>query len=205
MAPVFENPGPRPYIRAPAPHDETAAYKRFNGWFSIISMLFFVAAAYGSTWLFSAKLDKASVWLSTALPILEPRIEFLRSVDGYSHLPYTATVISGMISVLVMIIIQAVFYWKTVVRPGKAKGVIPKTFGLMAYLALVFAALVWIAFIFTTNTYDPRWPGMTRVILWPIFPLLGGAMASLTATVLFSILVGIVKLVFMCKGNDGHS
>jgi len=164
-----------------------------------------IISTNGSTWLFEPELGKASIWLSASIPILEPHIEFLKSVDEYSHLPYTATVISGLFLCLVMVFIQAVFYWKTVVGPRKAKGVTSKTFSLLLVLAVMIAAMVWIAFIFVPTPYDPRWPGMARVIFWPIFPFFGGVVVSLSASVLFTILVGIVKLIFMHGGRRGHA
>jgi len=197
----FEKSTERPNILAPAPHNETEEYKRFNSWFSVISLLTVIAASYGSAWLFETELDKVSDWLSTAIPALAPRIDFLKSVDGYSQLPYTATVISGLLLILVMVFVQAVFYLKTVIVPGKAKGVTSKTFGLLLLITFMIAAMVWVAFVFVPTPYDPRWPGMTRVFFWPIFPLFGGGVAYLSTWALFAILVGILKLIFMRGGT----
>lgn len=181
---------------APAPHDETPQYERFTAVFALVSPAAFVIAAYATYFIFGERLDALSTWLAREFPLLAPRIGFLRAWNVQSARAYAATVTSGALLFSIFLLINAIGYWKTVVRKGGCRTVNINTLVLVVMLLTVFGVLGAIAFLEIPSTWNPSYPGMTRIFFWPTFPMLGGLFSSTMFYGAFSMLVAIVKFVF---------
>lgn len=186
---------------SPAPPDETEDYSKFNSAFSVVSMIVFVSTAY--IVYFSGLLDASdAAWVASLLPILESRVLFLESFDQISLVAFGATVLSCIGCMPIVISGWIIGYWKTVVSKGKCRAPVKDTIIVIFFQIFVSSALIFISFVHTPESYDPRWPGMTFVILYPIFPALGAISAWIFCLMLFSALVGMLKFIFRIGENS---
>ncbi|MBL4629066.1 MAG: hypothetical protein JKY00_13730, partial [Roseicyclus sp.] len=145
---------------APAPHDETEEYTSFMKFFSPISIFSAVAMAYAVYWVFGVEYLEDQTWLFQVFPFLVPRLEFLAATDGFSGAAYIATIISGMWFAPLMLIGNALGYWRTVVVKGKCRPVSGRTVLIIGINILVFSVLMWICFVDVPSMYNPQRPGM---------------------------------------------
>ena len=176
---------------APAPPDETEDYRRFHNRFSVITMIVMIACAYLASLL--PVVAGAASEVLIYLPTLNGRASFLRSNDIPSYFSFSATVVSVLLTGPLSIAVFARGYWITVVAPRKCRRVSRETFLSVAFSLSVSSILVAIAFVHVPTTYDPRWPGFSSILFWPLFPALGSVVAWMFSLVLFSALVGIAK------------
>jgi hypothetical protein len=189
---------------APAPHWETPEYLQFSNVFAPVAFFGGVALSYALVFLFGAGLEDATRLLVHHMPFLLARLAFLRSADGYSHIPYIATIISGLIFVPTMLIVNGIGYWKTVVSHRRCRKVVPLTTVVIGMGISVFGAMLWIAFVYCPLSYQQSRPGMVRILFWPIFPIFGSGVVFLSAIIGFSILVGVAKFAWHFGGRYGR-
>ena len=186
---------------APAPHDETEDYQRFGNRFSVITLFFMIACAYLASLL---PIDEAvASKILFHLPILNERSSFLRGNDIPSYLSFAATVASVLVTVPVTIAVFFRGYWITVVGPRKCRRVSQATFISVALGLSVSSILMAIAFISVPTSYDPRWPGYSVIVFWPLFPAFGAGVAWIVSIVLHSVLVGLFKAAMQYGGKNG--
>jgi len=191
-----------PHPSAPAPNNETPQYERFDDVYVKVSFATFIIAAYATYFIFGARLDAVATWLAREFPLLAPRIEFLRAWDAQSVRAYAATMVSGALLFPIFLLINAIGYWKNVVRIGGCNPVDAMTFKLLIQLLVMFGGLTVIAVFFIPSTWNPRYPGMTRIFFWPAFPALGGLMWALDCYIFFYVPVAILKYVFRKRLNN---
>lgn len=187
---------------APAPHDETLEYSRFSYTFPLYFAVFVVGATYISC-LFDFFGEDGVLWVSKNLPILGPRISFLSSVDQSSYLAFGATVLTCLICLPIVFSVWLVGYWKTVVSQRKCRGLSLETIYSVSFMIFVSGCLVAIAFAHVPDAFEVSRPGMSRILFWPFFPLVGATVTWLSAMTLFSISVGLMKLIMALRGSDG--
>lgn len=182
-------------MAAPAPHDETEEYRRFN---SVASWLLFLGAL-ALTYTFCYMDLAASLWgeVSGFLPILHDRAVFLRALDPMSHVAYSNTVLASLLVIPLFLTIFSIGYWRTVVILDGHKSVSGLTAILVGVSFLISIFLLFIVFIHRPENYSERTPGFVQVFFWPYFPALGAGTAFLIANFLFSSLVGVAKLVLL--------
>lgn len=190
-------------LRASAPvhSDETPEYKSFNAAYRVAFPLAFVVLAYVTFFIFGGQIGSAMALGVSKFSVLQPRIEFLKAHDQASAFAYAATVASGLFLLPILILFHAVAYWKTVIgkrRCRPADGYTLLGVGLVVFMVVIMMA---IAFVHVPKSYDPRWPGMARILFWPIFPVFGGVAFSILEEVGFITFVGLMKLVW-CKGDE---
>ena len=109
---------------------------------------------------------------------------------------YAATVASGALLIPVFLLINAVGYWKTVVRNGACRPVNAMTLVGLGLGLTFFGAVGAIFFLLIPWTWDARYPGTMRLFFWPTSPMLGGLWWSTVFIFIFSSLVAAVKFAF---------
>lgn len=187
---------------APAPHDETERYRQFNRLFAVFAPSITLIATYGIFFLYP-NTERLATQLGSYFPLLSPRLSFLRDHDYVSYLSYAASVLGASISIPTLVAFSAVAYWKTVVRPRKCMEVSVYT-GLVVLMAiLVCCAFFAIVFLDVPQTYSVERRGMAFILFWPFFPFLAAIVASTLANLLFSILIGAIKLILMRRTDHG--
>lgn len=185
---------------APAPHDETEGYRQFNRLFAVVAPSITLIATYGLFFLYP-NTERLATQLGSYFPFLGPRLSFLREHDYVSYLSYAASVLGVSISIPTLVAFSAVAYWKTVVQPRKCIEV-PAHTGLLVLIGiLACGAFFAIAFLHVPQTYSAERRGMAFIFFWPFFPFLAAIVASTLANLLFSILIGAIKLTLM-RGTD---
>lgn len=187
---------------APAPPDETLEYSRFSYTFPLYFSVFIVCATYISC-LFDFFRADGVLWVSKIFPILGPRISFLSSVDQSSYLAFGATVLACLICLPIIVIVWLIGYWKTVVSPRKCRDLSFETIYSVSFMIFVSGCLVAITFVHVPSAFEVSRPGMASILFWPFFPLLGAVVTFLSAMTLFSIAVGLMKLIMALRGSDG--
>ncbi|MDZ7823376.1 MAG: hypothetical protein U5K75_04590 [Ahrensia sp.] len=100
---------------APAPYDETEAYKRFNNLFSIITLFFMIFCAYLAAFLPLGEAEASKIF--TYLPLLNDRALWLKEYHYPSYLTFAAMVGSLIVTMPLMVVVFIWGYWKTVVVP----------------------------------------------------------------------------------------
>jgi len=183
---------------APAPHDETPEYARFSQVYAIASPVTFVVAAYATCFALGARLDDLADWLAQEFPLLAPRITFLHAWDVQSVRAFAATLVSGALLFPVFLLINAIGYWKTVVRPGACRPFSQLT-GVFLGMALIFLAITFaVCLLVVPRSFNAHFPGITSVIFWPNFPWLGALGWSVWETLIFNMFAAIAKFA-LCR------
>ncbi len=168
------------------------------GWFSLI------VCSYIYAWILGPKLQKVSDWIAENCTIFTPRIQFLENYDHHSHLIYSATILSCASLLPVFLILLAAAYWKTVVAKKLCESVSKKrTPTHLLFTIVVICSVFYFSFLFVPFEIDPRYPGSSRIFLWPLSPMFLSLGAYISARFLFSTLVGIMKLAFLPGGHHG--
>jgi len=188
---------------APAPFDETVEYARFNRFFAPTALFFVTAVAYAASWFLQGHSASFDRYVSEYLPWLHGRFQFLGSISAFSQSSYVAVVFSGLFTVPILIAVNAMGYWKTVVVKHKRGGVGRNTIFAIGFALLVIVVMPWFFFVFVPEIHDPSYLGMARVFFWPVFPMLAGMVFLVVANVAFSVLVGILKFVLVFRGRNG--
>lgn len=181
---------------APAPHDETPSFKRFSAVFSPLSILFTLALAYALSIAFASDYQSKSDALLSVLPITKGRIFFLHGHGAYSEAAYVATIVCAAIAIPMLVAVNGVFYLTLVALPGQCRGVNRITFLSLLYALCVVAVFTWIIFISVPSHFEPARPGLAVILFWPVFPALGALFVPGVSFVVFSVLVGLLKLAF---------
>ncbi|WGW03534.1 hypothetical protein [Tropicibacter oceani] len=187
---------------APAPHEETEDYARFSAWFMPVAFGLAVALCYFMAWknLDGTLIDAARV--SEVFPPAAGRIAFFEVQDKASQGAYTATLAAGLVILPAFLVLNGIGYWKTVVAPDRCRRVSRLTMHAVLPLLVVFAIFFLIAFVHVPEFSVPGRRGMSRIIFWPAFPALGGALLVLCAHVIFVALVGGLKFLFGLVGKN---
>ena len=186
----------------PAPHDETVEYSRFSYRFPLYFVIFIVCATYISC-LFDFFGVEGVLWVSKTFPILGPRISFLNSVDQSSYLAFGATVLTCLICLPIIVCIWLLGYWKTVVAPRQCRDLSWEAIYSVSYMIFVSGCFVAIAFVHVPDTFVASRPGRSGILFWPFFPLVGAFVTWLSAMTLFSISVGLIKIIIALRGSGG--
>lgn len=188
---------------APAPHDETPSYKRFSAIFSPLSFVITILLSYLLAAAFARDHQSESDFLQNWLPIVKPRIDFLRSHGIYSESGYIATVLCAIFAIPAIILVNSFFYWNLVLRPGLRRGINANTFYSVLFSTSVMILLFWVVFISVPENYDPHRPGFAAAFFWPIFPTFGAVSICLLAFIIFSALVYFFKVVVKEDNSNG--
>lgn len=189
---------------APAPPNETEEYKKFNDIFSKLSVIFSVSIAYLILLIFEDEILYISENFIDYFSLFKGRFYYIYSIDKYSSLSFLATLLSGIITMPIIIYIHFKYYMKTVVYPKKFVEVGPITLIYMIFSLIIFSILLWLTFIAIIKPYNPKYPGMTRTFFWPLFPFFGGIFLSSFANFIFYTIVGLLKFAFMRGDHRDH-
>lgn len=156
---------------APAPYDETPAYAKFSQIFILISILIFLLFSYVMH-LIPEKFRIDTISLARAVfPFSDTRIEFLLKVDAYSAFLYSITLVSVLFASTICLGFIIFEYWRKVAAEiGLSKLNRLAAVNLSVHFT-VFALIYFFVVVYTPSSYDPRFPGNIRFILWPIFPV----------------------------------
>jgi len=187
---------------APAPHDETEGYRRFNKIFAVVAPSMVVIATYGLYFLYP-NIERLAAQLSSYFPFLAPRLSFLREHDYASYLSYAASILGISISIPTLIAIFSVAYWKFVMQPRRYTKVSGHTGLLIVIGILVCYVFFAITFLHVPETYSAQRPGLSQILFWPFFPFIAAIVATTVANLLFSIIVGAIKLTLLRGANNG--
>jgi hypothetical protein len=161
-----------------------------------------LVATYGLYFLFP-NTERLATQLGSYFPFLTPRLSFLREHDYASYLAYAASVLGVSISIPTLIALSAAAYWKVGAQPRKCKKVSGHTGLLIVIGILVCYVFSLITFLHVPQTYSAERPGMAQIFFWPFFPCTAAIVASTLANLLFSIIIGIIKLTILRGTNNG--
>lgn len=188
---------------SPAPPDETKKYKQFNDIISAYSFVFMILFAY----LFAILPANINGYIyynfMNYFSIFDERISFLRDNDQFSLVTFLATLISCFFVSPIVIFVWAAGYWRTVIVPRKCRPFVLETLIAMGFMSLVAAVFLVIAFVVVPKNYHPAYPGMARFLFWPFFPLFGAGAMWVSTGVVFSLIVGFYKFIFIRGGQNG--
>lgn len=186
----------------PAPHEETNEYQKFSSTASIVSLL--VLNFFSYSLYFSGLLSTEGVAeIARHLPILEARVQFLKEFDQKSLVALGATVLTCVAGAPVLVFVWLVGYWRTVVSKGSCREITIESLAPIAFLAAVSLLGLFIVFLHIPEFYDPRRPGMTRILFFPIFPFLGSFVGYILSQVFFSLMVAALKATLQIRGKNG--
>lgn len=180
---------------SPAPYCETLEYKKFMDVFFLAAMAVTVAVSYSLYVTPIPRTPGAEDLVLRLLPALESRVSFLGLVDEKSKISYLATVLSCLFICPILFLLQGIAYWKTVISKGVCVRVSKMSAVLVGIGTVWIIFLIYGGFIFIPYSFHPGRPGMSGVLFWPMFPLLGGSVAAL------------VTNIFFCElrlGSEGH-
>ncbi len=149
---------------APAPHWETSEYQSFANIFMLVAFGVAMVLPYATLFQFDSVLDDASLWLMDYMPFLKARLMFLEALDGHARNSFTATALSGFVLTPILLIVNSIGYWQTVVC-RRCRKIGPLTFVSMIYAPAVFYVLCWIAFVDVPRSFQSRYPGTARILL----------------------------------------
>ena len=174
----------------PAPYDENPEYRDFMMWYPPVSFAAYIAASCWTTLaLGSYRIDSVSL-AGREFPIFQDRIALLGGVDPISSACFASAILVGLLLMPVMLGIQSVGYWKTVLRHGVYK---PVTF-LSAVFPIRGCALLsifsWVVFVGVPRSGPSAPVGMAGIFHWPMFPVLGSAVTWTTGFWIFGALTG---------------
>ena len=181
---------------APARRNETEAYEKFNYHYSWIAPLLMVAIAYATFMLNADFLLSKESFIRSLFPFLEGRMDFLKAQDERSLLAYTATVYSAVFTIPICTLIWLFGYWLTVISKRAHMGLVPDSIISVGYLVVVSVAFLAIAFVHVPETYDSRWPGMARILFWPVFPAFGTFLTFMASASLFVLIVFCLEIIY---------
>jgi len=177
----------------PAPYDETEQYRQFNNVFIPIWFGILVVFMYGLCFFYPSP-ELLTEQVGRNFPIFQDRISFLRKFHYASYLTYGTVVFGSLCIAVAHLIINFAAYWICVVKPRKYKRVSIDTAIWMISVLLALIFLFYGCFLFISDTFNPRRPGMMRLFFWPNFPCIAAIAAAVIAHLSFSILIGCIKL-----------
>lgn len=180
-----------------APFDNSEKYKKFTDPFILVSMAVGLTCPYLLLFFLETRLEDVAIWLSSEFSIFKPRIEFLKSIDNFSHLAFSATVLSNALVMQLMMLTHGFFYWKTVVVPRKCKPISRETVFVMLAGTLFFCAFVYIAFVDVPEYFNSDRPGKALYMFWPFFPVFGTIVTVISVFSISVSILAILKLVFI--------
>ena len=187
---------------APALHDEVERYRKFDKLFAVIAPGAVLILAYGLCFLYPNP-ERLATQLGSYFPFLEPRLLFLREHDYNSYVSYAATVLAISISIPTQAVILVTAYWKVAVQSQKRLKASGRT-GLRFVIGIFGCYIIfWMAFSSVPQAYSPQWPGMARILFWPVFPFIATLAASTLANLLFPMIIGVVRLTILRGTNNG--
>ncbi|WP_321446549.1 hypothetical protein [uncultured Cohaesibacter sp.] len=185
----------------PIPYDETEEYKRFNDVFGWIEVSIMIFSPYILLLIYGENIEQITSYIRDNFSLFQDRVEFLKTYDNYSAISYSATILTSLLFMPIMLTIRVVGYWKTVVAKRRCKGLNSKTPFFLLCFTTLFLWVAEIAFLEVPQNFDPRWPGNTRWFFWPLYPLVGGGAALFINANISLFLVVILKLVFLRRGH----
>lgn len=147
------------------------------------------------------RAPEAEEFVLRFLPALETRVSFLGLVDEKSKISYLATVLACLFVCPLLMFIQGIAYWKTVISKGVCFRVSKMSAAAVGIIMAWIIFLLFGGFIFSPYLFHPGRPGMSRVLFWPVFPLLGGGIAALVTNYFFACIVWALKAVFQSGEN----
>ena len=188
---------------APAPHDETPAYKKFSAVFVPALLMVTLALVYLLTSLVSSWLVEVASQVRDNVPVLRPRLDYLGKIDQRSEAAYIGSLVCFVFILPSALFINMAFYLKTVVVSGEANAIsFSSAYGMIFSLSVTFA-FIWIAFVSVPHGYDPSKPGMAAILAWPIFPAIASGVIVVSSLIAFSTFVGIAKFLLMGVKRSG--
>ncbi|MHA7970851.1 hypothetical protein [Rhizobium sp. CAU 1783] len=181
------------YENGQIPPGECVEFENFIRKFAILT----IPACVAFTYLVALSPENIISHIGDLIPFFEGRIAYLKRSDHLSYVGFIATVISGAVSIPIITAFIGRVYWNKVVAAGKCK---PVNGNIVIILILQVAfgySLFFMAFIDVGEPVDPRWPGMTRILLWPIFPFFGAIVYWVVGFLIFGLSVGILKFLYL--------
>ena len=183
------------YENAPVPPGECVEFEAFVRKFAILT----IPACISFSYIFSFLPESIILHMGDLIPFFDGRMAYLKQSNQLSYAGFVATVVSGSIFVPIIAAFIGRVYWRSVAAAGKCRPVNSNII-IVVILQIAFGfALFFVAFIDVGEPVDPRWPGMTRMLLWPIFPFLGALVYWSVGVLVFGVSVGILKFLYLRK------
>lgn len=178
---------------APAPYDETPAFKKFSLAFSLIALALTAMLMYLLVMIIGDDNGPYIDLILDYFPIGSDRVEFLRHHSAYSVTGYAATVIVGSVSVPIFLIIHIIAYIKFVGISMSCRDVNVGTLYLTVTSKVLLLWLIWMAFIFVPSDFNPRRPGNAVFLFRPFSLYLGSGMVVVAENSIFATIIAVVK------------
>ncbi len=189
---------------APLHVDESTAFAEFMNTFWIRFSFSTIVLSYTISSLPHDILNILLDFIGNINPAFMTRIKNLQEFDGRSQFAYGATIAAGVIILIPFMVTLASGYLRTVVYPGLGRAVNAKTILVMlTQAACAILSLYWL-FFDPIVTLNQRYPGMSRIFIWPFFPFIGSLGLVLAYVLLFSILAGFLKFVIRKEHENGR-
>lgn len=176
----------------PTPRGESVEFEDFAKVFMIWSIPICTIISY----YFVMLPESYILYAAVSIPF-EGRLEHLRRLDQKSYVAFVATVLSGGGIFTFVLASLAREYWRRVVAAGKCKPVRARVLLVMMLQAAFGFVIFFMTFVDVGEPADPRWPGMTRIFLWPIFPFWGALVSWFLGHLAFAFGVGILKFIYI--------
>lgn len=176
----------------PIPKGESAEFEDFAKLFMIWSIPVCIIISY-----YFVMIPEKYVLYAVDLIPFEERVEHLRRLDQKSYVAFVATVLSGGGIFTFVVASLGRKYWRSVVAVGKCKPVRTEVLLVVMLQAAFSFAIFFMTFVDVGAPADPRWPGMTRIFLWPIFPFWGALVSWFLGLLAFAFSVGILKFIYI--------
>jgi len=153
--------------------EESPKYQSFISKFTLVIIFIFASNVYISVLFFDDYALIVVKLLEEYSTLFAKRIEYLRLLDGSSHKYYAVTILWGslLFPVNFIVVLAAYCYF---LLPTQRKSVPHRNtiIGILFLSVSIFLVSAFVIF-FTPSEHVARPLGMMRIILWPIFPVIG--------------------------------
>lgn len=168
-----------------------------------ISFIIYLLLAYGLSFYFindrqaflAIYQSHADLLEGRLLSRFEANIQELTEFDGVSNISYVVSALAAQVVGVGLVAVQVALYGKYVLLKERATRIDRRAFvGLFG--AFAGAAIIWWIYYFhEIDLVGNRYPGMTRIFIWPYQPVVGYSGAFATMIFGFQLVAGAWKLV----------
>jgi hypothetical protein len=139
------------------------------------------------------------------------RIEFYSSFSDIQVRSYAVTLTASVVLAALLTIIHLIARLRMLTSPLYREYLVNRSeWGprkLLIQLVLPILAswfALWVAFFDVPSYFNPRYPGMTRLLFWPNFPILAALGLVSSSLVIPLIIVNTLELIMRLGGRDGR-
>ena len=183
--------------------DESPQYQSFISKFTLVIIFIFASNVYISVFFFDDYALMMAKFLEEYSALFAKRIEYLKLLDDSSHKYYAVTLFWGslLFPVNFIVVLAAYCYF---LLPTQRKSIPHRNtiFGILFLSVLIFLISAFVIF-FTPSEHAARPLGMMRIILWPIFPIIGILSFFSMSTSMFLIFVCALRLFVSGEDRNG--